>query len=268
MGIFRKRDNPVKNKTGSDNSEYNYVPPIDSRIPECPNCKGVLKKAPGAKTKCPLCSEFMFVRTNPHTRERVVVTEVQAEELDDETSKLNGTWEMRLAEKKRKEKVKAELTKSFKGKEPSKQDIEWRILNQDSITYAKSKDWSSYMITRSEMAERQLKSNLAKDALRTFLDVAAFAVNGAEDVSSAFGMDAALRKELDIVEFRPGNPIAITFISKDGILKAGGILGLDLEGILKEFAVTCNSARLKKLPLNSEAAVKTLRLVLENSDSN
>lgn len=130
MGLFRKRTNDEQPSKVESTPEYVYVPPIDSRVPECPNCKGTLKKAPGSKTKCPLCGLYMFVRTNPHTRERVVVTEAQAEEIDDEIARLNGTWEIRLAEKKRKEKIKADLTKSFKGKEPSKQDIEWRMLNQ------------------------------------------------------------------------------------------------------------------------------------------
>lgn len=262
MGLFRKRTNDERPLKVQSTPDYVYVPPVDSRVPECPNCKGSLKKAPGSKTKCPLCGLYMFVRTNPHTRERVVVTEAQAEEIDDEIARLNGTWEIRLAEKKRKEKIKADLTKSFKGKEPSKQDIEWRMLNQDAMTYAKSRDWSSYMITKGEMAERQLKANLPKDALRTFLDVAAFAVNGAEDMSSAIGMDAALRKELDIVEFRPKNPITLTYIRVDGILKAAEVLGLDLEGVLKEFATICESSRLSKLPLSSNEASEVLRTIL------
>jgi hypothetical protein len=208
----------------------------------------------------------MFVRTNPHSRERVVVTESQAEEIDDEIARLNGTWEIRLAEKKRKEKIKADLTKSFKGKEPSKQDIEWRMLNQDAMTYAKSRDWISYMLTKSEMAERQLKSNLPKDALRTFLDVAAFAVNGAEDMSTAVGMDVALRKELDLVEFRPNNPITLTHIRVDGILKAAEALGLNIEEVLQEFATICESKRLSKLPLSSQEACEVLRTVLSKSN--
>ena len=84
MGLFRKRTSDEQPPKVESTPEYVYVPPIDSRVPECPNCKGVLKKAPGSKTKCPLCGLYMFVRTNPHTRERVVVTEAQAEEIDDE----------------------------------------------------------------------------------------------------------------------------------------------------------------------------------------
>jgi hypothetical protein len=204
----------------------------------------------------------MFVRTDPHTRERVVVTEEQAEGIDDEIAKLNGTYDIRLAEKKRKEKVKADLTKSFKGKEPSKQDIEWRILNQDSMTYAKSKDWVSYMIAKNEMGEIQLKSNLHTAALGSFLEVAAFAVNGADDMSMAIGMDADTRKELDMVEFRPGNQVTLTYIRVEGINKAAESLGMDLKSVLDEFMKLCESARLSRLPLSSGVANEILKSVL------
>jgi hypothetical protein len=265
MSLFRKRTSDEQPPKVESTPEYVYVPPIDSRVPECPNCKGALKKAPGSKTKCPLCGLYMFVRTDPQTRKRVVVTEAQTESIDDESARLNGTWEARLAEKKRKGKIRADLTKSFKGKEPSKQDIEWRMLNQDSMTYAKSRDWISYMLTKNEMAERQLKSNLPKGALRAFLDVAALAVNGAEDVSSAIGMDAKTRRELDIVEFGPGNPSTLTYIRVDGIFEAMEALGLSLESVLSEFVAICESPRLSKLPLSPAEARDALKAVLSKN---
>jgi predicted RNA-binding Zn-ribbon protein involved in translation (DUF1610 family) len=48
-------------------------PPIDARTPECPYCKGELKKIPGAKTKCPHCGQFMYVRTSPNEERYVHV---------------------------------------------------------------------------------------------------------------------------------------------------------------------------------------------------
>jgi len=262
MGFFSKREKPITPPPSKQIDEYVYVPPTDSRVAACPNCLKALKKVPGAKTKCPMCSEYMYVRTNPHTRERVVVTEAQAEVIDDEIAKLNGTYEVRLAEKRRKDKVKEDLTKSFKGKEPSKQDIEWRILNQDAMTYAKSKDWISYMLAKNQMGDIQLKSNLHDAALGTFLEVAAFALNGADDMSMAAGMNAATLKEMDMVEFRPGNEISLTYIRADGIHKAALALGMDLESILIEFTKLYESARLSRLPLSSEGAMDCLKIIL------
>ena len=91
------------------------------------------------------------------------------------------------------------------------------------------------------------------------------AVNGAEDVSSAIGMDAQLRRELDIVEFRPGNPITLTYIRVEGILKAAEALGLDIEGVLDEFVAICESPRLSKLPLSSAEARDALGAVLSKN---
>lgn len=45
----------------------------DKRNAQCPTCDKELKKIPGAKTKCPYCSQFMYVRTLPKTNERMVL---------------------------------------------------------------------------------------------------------------------------------------------------------------------------------------------------
>ena len=158
MGFFRKKERPediigltpINNNSNSvheqpfdHGSTYVYVPPVDTREAKCPNCQGVLKKVPGSKTKCPLCGKFMFIRTDPHTRTRVVVTEDGAEHIDDETAKLNGTWEDRLKEKQKIAKAKAELTKRFGGVEPSKEDLAWNLAIKDSLEYANRHGWSS-----------------------------------------------------------------------------------------------------------------------------
>ena len=148
MGLFRKRERledilgvtPINNgytffsdSPTEETSAYVYVPPTDKREAKCPNFEGQLKKVPGSKTKCPLCGKFMFIRTDPHLRTRVVVTEEGAEHIDDETAKLNGTWEDRLKEKQKIAKAIAELTKRFGGVEPSKEDLEWNLAIKDSM---------------------------------------------------------------------------------------------------------------------------------------
>jgi hypothetical protein len=61
---------------------------LDERKAECPYCQGALKKIPGSKTKCPLCGNFMFVRTRRQDRVRVVVTQEQAEKIDRDWSEI------------------------------------------------------------------------------------------------------------------------------------------------------------------------------------
>jgi hypothetical protein len=51
---------------------------LDRRRAECPYCKSSLRKIPAAKTKCPHCGEYMFVRTRPLDGTRTVVTAEEA----------------------------------------------------------------------------------------------------------------------------------------------------------------------------------------------
>jgi hypothetical protein len=59
---------------------------LDLRKPECPYCHRVLAKVPGAKTRCPNCGEFMFVRPRPLDRARVVVTKADADVIEEDWS--------------------------------------------------------------------------------------------------------------------------------------------------------------------------------------
>lgn len=63
----------------------------DLRKPECPYCQNVLKKVPGAKTKCSRCGQFMYVRTRSEDHARVVVTEAQAHRME-------GNWKIKKME--------------------------------------------------------------------------------------------------------------------------------------------------------------------------
>lgn len=48
----------------------------------CPYCKGTLKKTPLRKSKCPLCSKVIFVKSSPDNREKRLMTESQANEAE------------------------------------------------------------------------------------------------------------------------------------------------------------------------------------------
>lgn len=68
---------------GVHRSEPNCPTPTDSRKPECPYCQAALKRIPAAKTQCPYCGHFMYVRTRPDNRARVVVTDAEARRIDE-----------------------------------------------------------------------------------------------------------------------------------------------------------------------------------------
>ena len=274
MGLFRKRERPedilevtpinngytfFSDSPTKDTSEYVYMPPVDAREAKCPNCQGTLKKVPGSKTKCPLCGEFMFVRTDPHTRTRVVVTEAGAEHIDDETAKLNGTWEDRLKEKQKVAKAKAELTKKFGGVEPSKEDLEWSLAIKDSIEYAKKHWWSSYALNQNKKAGMLLKRGKTKLALELFLQVAYLEHNGVQESES----DAASRKmmaEIGFKEFDPDNanlpPYSISDIR--ALFKE---LDLNIDTVESLFIAEMKKVKIGKLPISPEESwlyIKTL----------
>lgn len=52
----------------------------------CPYCGTVLDPPPKRKRKCPSCGQYVFVKTRPSDRQRVLVTE-------DEAKKIEAEWE-------------------------------------------------------------------------------------------------------------------------------------------------------------------------------
>jgi DNA-directed RNA polymerase subunit RPC12/RpoP len=50
--------------------------------PKCPYCGHTLEKKPVRKKKCPSCGNFIFVRTRPSDRQKVLVTEQQAAQIE------------------------------------------------------------------------------------------------------------------------------------------------------------------------------------------
>ena len=55
---------------------------------KCPYCKSTLSKRPERKTKCKNCGNFIFVKTDPDTRERLIVTEQEARKIEDRWQKI------------------------------------------------------------------------------------------------------------------------------------------------------------------------------------
>lgn len=61
--------------------------------PVCPYCVKPLDKMPGRKTKCPFCANYMYVRTRPADKKRVVVTEQDAAKIDEQWMVEKGIYE-------------------------------------------------------------------------------------------------------------------------------------------------------------------------------
>lgn len=196
--------------------------PKDLRKAECPSCHGALKKIPGAKTRCPHCGEYMFVRTRVDGI-RLVVDKDGADKIDEQWRIANGTQEAYLNEQKRIEERRKLLRKKFGGKEPSKNDVEWSLLNDEIIYTAGKAQWGLYRNARHDMAEILLKEKKYKEALSMYLVVCYLDLNGASntylDYDENGEPDLELYKPFDL-ETQFLAPGIIARIHK--VIKAGG----------------------------------------------
>ena len=223
----------------------------DERKAECPYCHKTLSKIPGAKTKCPHCGEFIFVRTRPKDNARVVVTKAEADKIDEEWTIVAGTHDIFVAEKEEFAKEKEILRKRFGGKEPSDNDVRWGLLNKQIIENAKNRDWGLYRNTRFQMAEILRGEMKLKDALRTYLEVCYLDLNGVRNVG---GMnDPELLKE-----FPPFDP-------KESAFLAPGVIDL-----IKRIVLKLNSSKdeVKQIFIeHNSRSEKSLRLPLSTEQA-
>lgn len=163
----------------------------DERKAECPYCHTVLYKIPSRKTECHSCGKYMHVRTESKNYIRSIVTEAEAEKINEDWSIVNGTHDVYIAEKMQTEREKEILRKKF-GKEPSISDVEWSILNKNLVKDAQCRNWGFYRNTRFEMAEILRREMKLEDALQTYLEICYLDLNGPNNRS---GMDKELLKE-------------------------------------------------------------------------
>lgn len=158
----------------------------DARLAICPSCGAELKKIPGAKTKCPICKESMFVRRNPKTMSRIVVNSAQAKAIDQEWAKINGTWEDLQKEKERFSHVKSKLSAQF-GFEASDADVKWRLLSEDLLLHSARQNWGFYRNTLFQMGEQLRKEEKVAQALEKFLLVCYIDSCGPNNISTPLG---------------------------------------------------------------------------------
>lgn len=198
MSIF-KRLLGQSSKAAQPTVNNPRIKPKDERKAECPYCHEVLKQIPGSKTKCPHCGRFMYVRTHTDDQIRVVVTEEDANKIDEEWSIVNGTHDEFVAEKQAFEDEREVLRKRF-GMEPPENDVKWSIFNKQRLQQAIAGNWGFYRNTTFEMAELLRKEGRHKGALAKYFEVCYLDLNGPENRG---GMPQELREEFPF--FDPKN---------------------------------------------------------------
>ena len=171
--------------------------PEDLRGTNCPNCGAELKKIPGAKTKCPKCSKFIFVRTDPRISARILVSEANLDEIDDEISKRNGTWEERLRLRTWREEIQQKW--QSKGKSGMQQkDLDWAVLNQEGLWLAARGDWNAWRTNEFRMAEHVFKEAKFSNAFYHFCIVS---ISDYSDYVNRFSALELLEEDVDYLDF-------------------------------------------------------------------
>lgn len=56
----------------------------------CPYCNNILKQKPKRKKKCPFCGNYIYVRTSPSTREKILLTEEGIKENEEEWRRFHN----------------------------------------------------------------------------------------------------------------------------------------------------------------------------------
>ena len=107
-----------------------------------------------------------------------LVTESQAEQIEEQWSIVDGTHEFYLAERKIIEGLKKEMT-AKSGQVPSNNDARWHLYSKQNHEAARSGDWGQYRYTRLRMAELLRKENRSKGALPHYLEVCYLDLNDA-----------------------------------------------------------------------------------------
>lgn len=143
----------------------------------CPHCGKHLDKMPGRKKKCPHCEHFMFVRTRPSDKQRVLVTEEQVERIEELWSIENGTHSIYLANRNRVSEEKTRLAKRL-GREPSDNEVSWSILNQELMEHATQQNWGLFRNAKCGMAEILRKESQLDRALGAYLELCYIDLNG------------------------------------------------------------------------------------------
>lgn len=161
--------------------------------PLCPYCSVAIIKKPSRKSKCPHCGQYIYVRTRPIDRQRVLVTLEQASEIEAQWTNFPRSYIRDNVDPKEIEIAKNEYFKK-KGVVLSDTDAKWYFLNRKLLEHSKNADWGLYRNTRLSMGSvlEHDHRNIEK-ALHTYLEVCYIDINGPRNLSGL--SDPQLLKE-------------------------------------------------------------------------
>jgi len=224
------------------------LPEAGNTEPVCPYCEADLEKMPGRKKKCPNCGEFIYVRTRPSDKKKILIREDQILIIEELWAIANDTYEQFLVKRKAYDDEKERLRLKF-GKEPSENDIRWARLNKGLIKHAKEFQWGFYRNARLSMGDILKKESKELEALDTYLEVCYIDINGPNNCGT--------RDPQILKEYPPFNP-------KDAFL-APGVINY-IHRLLENNNLTVAQAEERFLKV-AQRSKQTLKLPVDASNA-
>lgn len=222
----------------------------------CPYCGSKLDKSPLKKTKCPNCHNYIYVRTNLITKEKMLLAEQQLKNLEKEREGIGdkidaektvlsdyNTW---IEFKKAREELEKE------NKNMNEFDILWGILNKQQLEYAKINKWGLFRNSRYGMYAILNAEKRFKDALVMALEVCYYDINGPNNISTT---DHKFLK--DFPPFDPESAIVAPALvySIKGLKNK---LSLKWEDVKNSFIERASRVRMKIMPVSPQKAWEIL----------
>lgn len=233
--------------------------PLGNIEPICPHCNKSLEKKPKKRSKCPHCGNYFLVRTRPQDRQQVLVTKEQAEEISKQYNAGYGHDPENWLRENRKI-----------------WDQKWGELNKQSGVYAKNGSWGLYRNCRYEMGEvlraearfilarleflkdeRHRAKAIArmKQAIRMYLEVALFDLNGANNNNE-------FKPHETRIQFWDVAPAAI-----DWIIELSADLGIQRGDLRKMFYEVANLYKSFSFSLTTDETWKRFEDALTEYDA-
>ena len=264
MGIFDfiKKTLPEPKSSDSSQSSVDVTPnlPTESTLEKigttesvCPYCSITLEKKPSRKTKCKACGNFIYVRTRPVDRERVLVTATQVQKIEEQWAVVSGLHEPYITDKEMYEAERSSLAQKF-GREPSSHDVKWSLLNKQLLEHAQNGDWGLYRNARLGMAELLRKEEKLELVLATCLEVCYIDVNGPRNIGG-FNSIGYAPFAMEDSFLAPGVIYEVAELTRKLGLGEGQVLVLFIE-------IARKSQQSLKLPVSPERAWKQIRAEL------
>ncbi len=183
-------------------SSKSQLTPI-GKLDQCPHCDTNLDKIPKRKKKCPHCGDYIFVRTRPLDRKKVLVTEKQKSDVEREWNRYYEEKEYsQLLQDEEYQKEKKSLFSEL-GRDPTLAELKTSVLENQMLEYTSKRQWGLYRNCILEISETLKKEGKLEEALNSFFQVCYLDVNGANNVMTTNGkaMSYTKSEKMGILDF-------------------------------------------------------------------